>query len=151
MDMQETYIWTYMTSNAQFPYTFFGFNACRHSSQITLYNLKFVFCCGCFLISSSNVSKTSLFRTLVYDDFYKFNWKRFHSNYSRFFQKWLFCKAYVLYNISLSVAKILEKHIWSSSCLLYVFFRENSHSRGKFTKQLFLLQFLYVNCLNRYF
>ena len=32
-----------------------------------------VFRCGCFLISSSNISKIPLFRTLVYDDFYKFN------------------------------------------------------------------------------
>ena len=45
--------------------------------------------------------------------------------------------------ISLSVAKILEKHIQSSSFLVQVFFKKNSHSHGKFTERLFLLQFLY--------
>ena len=38
-----------------------------------------------FFIGFSNISKTPLFRTFVCDDFYKFNWERFHSNYSRFY------------------------------------------------------------------
>ena len=32
-----------------------------------------VFRCGCFLISSSNISKTPFFRTLVCDGFYEFS------------------------------------------------------------------------------
>ena len=43
----------------------------------------------------------------------------------------------------LSVAKVLGKHVRSSSYLL-VFFKENSHSRGKLTEGLFLLQLLYT-------
>ena len=38
--------------------------------------------------------------------------------------------------------KFLKKHIRSSSYLVLVFSKENSHSHEKFTKQLFLLQLL---------
>ena len=44
--------------------------------------------------------------------------------------------------VCLSVAKILEKHIRSSSYLVLVFFKENLHSHGKFTERLFLFQLL---------
>ena len=49
MDMQREYIWTSRTSNAQFSYVFFGFNACRDSSQITPYYLKLHFVVSVFL------------------------------------------------------------------------------------------------------
>ena len=49
MDMQRTYIWMSRTSNAQFSYAFFGFNACGHSSQITPYYLKLYFDVHVFL------------------------------------------------------------------------------------------------------
>ena len=62
-----------------------------------------------------------------------------------FVQKSFFCKTYILHNIfSLSVANILEKHVGSSSYLVQVFFKGNSHSHGKFTERLFILQFLYI-------
>ena len=53
--------------------------------------------------------------------------------------------------VSLSVTKILEKHVQSSSYLLWVFFKENSHSHGKFTERLFLLQFLYIKFFEQIF
>ena len=65
-----------------------------------------------------------------------------------FVQKWRFCKTYVLYNY---VAKILEKHVRSSLYLLLVFLKENSHSHGKFTERLFLLQFLYIKFFEQIF
>ena len=62
------------SSNAQFSYAFFGFNAFGHSSQITPYYLKLYFAVGVFFqVPPSNKSKTPLFRTLVYYDLYKFN------------------------------------------------------------------------------
>ena len=54
-------------------------------------------------------------------------------------------------SVSLSVAKILEKHVRSSSYLLQIFFKENSHSHGKFTERLFLLQFLYIRFFEQIF
>ena len=57
----------------------------------------------------------------------------------------LFCKTCVLYNILLlSTAKVLEKYVRSSSYLAAIFFKENSHSHGKFTERLFLLHLLYT-------
>ena len=56
------------------------------------------------------------------------------------FVRHMFCTIFV----SLSVAKILEKYVRSSSYLLKVFFKKNSHSHGTFTERLFLLQFLYI-------
>ena len=47
----------------------------------------------------------------------------------------MFCTIFAL----LSVAKVLEKHVRNSSYLELVFFKENSHSRRKFTERLFLL------------
>ena len=34
---------------------------------------------------------------------------------------------------------VLEKHVWSSSCLVLAFYKENSYSNGKFTERLVLL------------
>ena len=54
-----------------------------------------------------------------------------------------FTQWYALQNICfLSVAKILKKYVWSSSYLVEVFFKENSHPHGKFTEKK--LQFLYI-------
>ena len=47
--MGRAYIWTSMTSNAQFSHAVFDFNACKHSSQITPYYLKLYFAVGVFL------------------------------------------------------------------------------------------------------
>ena len=58
-----------------------------------------------------------------------------------------FCTIFVL----LSVAKVLEKHFRSSSYLVLIFFKENSHSRGKFTKRQFLLQLLYTKFIESIF
>ena len=52
---------------------------------------------------------------------------------------------------TISVAKILEKHARSSSYLALVFFKENSHSRGKFTERLFLLQLFYTKFCKQMF
>ena len=70
-----------------------------------------------------------------------------------FVQKWLFCKTYVLYNmtVSLSVAKILDKHFRSSSYLLQAIFKEKIHSHGKFTERLFLLPFRYIKFFEQIF
>ena len=46
--------------------------------------------------------------------------------------------------VSISVAKIFEKHVRSSSYLVLVFFKEISFSHRKFTQQLFLLQSYYT-------
>ena len=43
--------------------------------------------------------------------------------------------------VSLSVTEFLKKHVRSSSYLLQFFFKENSHSHGKFSEWLLLLQF----------
>ena len=53
--------------------------------------------------------------------------------------------------VYLSVAKMLEEHVRSSSYLLQVFFKENSHSHGKFTERLFLLQFLHTKTFEQIF
>ena len=45
----------------------------------------------------------------------------------------IFCTIFV----PLFIAKVLEKHIGSSSYLILAFFKENSHSHEKFTKRLF--------------
>ena len=42
-------------------------------------------------------------------------WKFLQAAKGNFAQKWLFCKTYVLYNICLSLAEVLEKHVQSSS------------------------------------
>ena len=47
-------------------------------------------------------------------------------------------------SVSLSVVKVLEKHVRISSCLVLVFFKGNSHSHGKFIERLFLLKWLYT-------
>ena len=144
MDMQSAYIWTSRTSNVQFSRTFFDFNACDRIVWICIslwvFSYKFL-----------QYFENTFFRRLVYYDFYTFNWQRFHSNYSRFFQRLypldvklaikciqtsrkekfrkqpvailfkndrstrhMFCTIFV----SLSVAKILENPVWSSSYLL---------------------------------
>ena len=47
---------------------FLVFKSARISAKL---QPEVVFRCGCFLISSSNISKTPFFRTLVYEGFYK--------------------------------------------------------------------------------
>ena len=44
----------------------------------------------------------------------------------------------------LFVAKVVEKHVRSSSNLVLVFFKENLHSHGESTERLFLLKLLYT-------
>ena len=53
--------------------------------------------------------------------------------------------------VSLSVTKILAKHIRSSSYLLWLFFKENSHLHENLLKGLFLLQFLYIKYFEQIF
>ena len=53
-----------------------------------------------------------------------------------FAQKWLSVRhMFRTIRVPLSVAKVLGKHVRSSSYLVLVFFKENSHSHGKFTKK----------------
>ena len=52
----------------------------------------------------------------------------------------IFCAIFV----HLPATNVPEKHGRSSSYLVFVFFKENSHSNGTFTEQLFLLQLLYT-------
>ena len=52
---------------------------------------------------------------------------------------------------SLSVAKIFEKQVRSSSYLAQFFFKENPHLYGKFIERLFLLQVLYTKLFERIF
>ena len=59
----------------------------------------------------------------------------------------MFCTIFV----SLSVANILENYVRSSSYLVQVFFKENLHSHGKFTEQLFLLRFFYIKFFEQIF
>ena len=53
--------------------------------------------------------------------------------------KHIFCTIFV----PLSVAKVTGKHVRSSSYLVLVFLKKNSHSHGKSTERLFLLKLLY--------
>ena len=53
--------------------------------------------------------------------------------------KHIFCTIFV----PLSVAKVIGKHVRSSSYLVLVFLKKNSHSHGKSTERLFLLKLLY--------
>ena len=63
-----------------------------------------------------------------------------------FAKKWL----YILYNICSFIRQILEKGVRNNSHLVLVFFKENSHSHRKFTKGLFLIQFI-PNYSSRFF
>ena len=68
----------------------------------------------------------------------------------RYIQSWLLCKTYFCsIFVPLSVAKIPEKHLRSSSFLVEAFLKENSHSPGKFTKRLYSR--FTCNFYNRYF
>ena len=51
--------------------------------------------------------------------------------------------------VPLSAAKVLKKHVRYSSYLVLVFFKENSHSHGKFTERLFLLKLIYTKFLQQ--
>ena len=59
----------------------------------------------------------------------------------------MFCTIFV----SLSVAKILKKHVRSSSYLIQVFLKEDFHSHGKLLNAYFYYSFLTSNFWNRYF
>ena len=103
---------------------FLVFKSARISAKL---QPEVVFRCGLFLISSSNISKTPFFRTLVYEGFYKGCFykvsrdsfkncilackisNQMHTNFEKrkvpqaasdnFVQKLLFCKTYVSHNI----------------------------------------------------
>ena len=134
------------TSNAQFSYAFFGFNACGHSSQITPYYLKLHFDVDVFLevppifrkhllmtmmASIRSIEKDSIATTP--DSFKdcilacKVS-NQVHTNFEKrdvhkqpvaiLFKndcsvRHMFCTIFV----SLSVAKILKKHVRSRSYL----------------------------------
>ena len=54
--------------------------------------------------------------------------------------------------VPLSVSKVLGKHVWSSSYLVLVFFKEKSYSHGKFTERYYFCYNYFTPIFsNRYF
>ena len=70
-------------TNVRLLYVLFMSDVCRHIGLIKPYYLMlFFFWYGCFLVNSYNILRANSYRTLVCDIFHKFNWEKFHSNYS---------------------------------------------------------------------
>ena len=70
-------------ANVRLLYVLFMSDVNRHIGLIIPYYLiLFFFWYGCFLVNSYNILRANSYRTLVCDIFHKFNWEKFHSNYS---------------------------------------------------------------------
>ena len=84
MNMQKIYIWHPGCQKHDFRTQFLGLMSAGILAKlhpITWHCISV----WVFFVSSSNISKTYFFRTLVYHGFFRLKWERFNSNYSRFF------------------------------------------------------------------
>ena len=171
MDMQRAYIWTSRTSNAQFFYAFFGyylkfyFAVCVSLYVRPIFRKQVFLEHLCTMTSISSIEKDFIVTTPVSfkDCIFPFNISnQVQTNLEKrkvqqaasgnFVHKWLFCKTYVLYNVSLSVAKIPQKLVRSSSSyLLQVFFKENSHYMENLLNGYFYYSSFTSNFMSRYF